>query len=135
MSRLVPLYEWTVEVSAHFPHLSTPQAVLALWSFGIVFAHRCTLSAVANTLDPILKKRHETVRQRLCEWYKEAPTKTGDHRREFDVSSCFSPLLAWILKDWPNPQLALVLDATTRADCLTVLSLSVVYRGSAIPVA
>jgi hypothetical protein len=44
-------------------------------------------------------------------------------------------LLAWILKNWPCPRLALALDATSLADRLTVLSLSLVYRGTAIPIA
>lgn len=136
MSRHVPLYEWTAEVSTHFPHLSKPQAtVLALWSFGIVLAHRCTLSAVANALGPLLKTPYRTIRQRLREWYKAAPDKAGQQRRELDVTSCFAPLLAWILERWPCPQVALALDATTLSDRLTVLSLSLVYRGSAIPVA
>jgi hypothetical protein len=136
MSRHAPLYEWTAEVSTHFPHLSKPQAaVLALWSFGIVSAHRCTLSAVANALSPILKRPHNTVRQRLREWYKASPDKTGRNRRELDVAACFAPLLAWILDRWPCPLVALALDATTLSDRLTVLSLSLVYRGSAIPVA
>jgi hypothetical protein len=136
MSRHAPLYEWTAEVSTHFPHLSKPQAtVLALWSFGIVLAHCCTLPAVANVLSPLLQRPFNTVRQRLREWYKDAPDKAGPHRRELEVTTCFAPLLAWALTNWPCPRLALALDATTLADRLTVLSLSLVYRGTAIPVA
>jgi len=59
----------------------------------IVLARRCTLSAVANTLSPILGKRHNTIRQRLREWYKEAPSKAGKHRCEVDPASCFAPLV------------------------------------------
>jgi hypothetical protein len=136
MSRHVPLYEWTDEVATHLPHLTKPQAtVLALWSFGIVLARRCTLSAVANALSPLLKQSFNTVRQRLREWYKAAPEKSGGHRREVDVSACFAPLLRWALKNWPCPRVALARDATTLADRLTVLSVSLVYRGTAIPVA
>jgi hypothetical protein len=95
MSRHAPLYEWTAEVSTHFPHLSKPQAVvLALWSFRIVLAHCCTLSAVANILSPLLQKSFNTVRQRLREWYKDAPDKAGRRRRGLEVSTCFAPLLA-----------------------------------------
>ena len=54
---------------------------------------------------------------------------------ELDVSTCFAPLLAWILKGWPSTRLALALDATSLGDRFTILSISVVYRGSAIPVA
>jgi hypothetical protein len=136
MSRHVPLYEWAAEVATHFPRLSKPQAyVLAFWSFGIVLAHRCTLPAVANVLTPLLQQPFNTIRQRLREWYKGASEKAGAHRRELDVTSCFAPLLAWILKDWPCPRVALALDATTLGDRLVVLSLGLVYRGTAIPVA
>lgn len=136
MSRHVPLYDWSAEVSTHFPHLSKPQAtVLAFWSFGIVLAHRCALSAVANALSAVLNQPFNTVRQRLREWYKAAPQKSGQHRRELDVTTCFAPLLAWILKNWPCTRVALALDATTLGSRLTVLSVSLVYRGAAIPVA
>lgn len=136
MSRHDPLYDWTDEVTTQFPHLSRPQAaVLALWSFGIVLAHSCTLPAVANILSPLIGRCHNTVRQRLREWDKAAADKSGPDRRELDVTTCFAPLLAWILKHWPCPRVALALDATTLADRLTVLSLSLVYRGTAIAVA
>lgn len=136
MSRHDPLYDWTDEVASQFPHLSKPQAaVLALWSFGMVLARSCTLSAVANILSPRLDQCYNTVRQRLREWYKAAPDKSGSSRRDLDVTTCFGSLLAWILKNWPSPRLALALDATSLHDRLTVLSLSLVYRGTAIPVA
>src|SRR5512135_3506357 len=136
MSRHDPLYDWTDEVATQFPHLSKPQAaVLALWSFGIVLARSCTLPAVANILSPLIGRCSNTVRQRLREWYKAAPEKSGADRRELDVTTCFAPLLAWILKNWPCLRVALALDATSLADRLTVLSLSLVYRGTAIPVA
>lgn len=136
MSRHEPLYAWTADVSTGFPHLSKPQAtVLALWSFGIVLARSCTLPAVANILSPLIGRRYNTVRQRLREWYKAASDKAGSHRRELDVTTCFAPLLARILRGWPCPRVALALDATSLCDRLTVLSLSLVYRGTAIPVA
>ena len=48
---------------------------------------------------------------------------------------CFVPLLAWVLSRWQGTQLALALDATTLGMRFTVLAISVVYRGCAIPVA
>ena len=53
------------------------------------------------------------------------------------MSTCFGPLLEWILAWWPadQPRLALALDATTLKKRFTVLVISVVYRGCAIPVA
>ena len=45
------------------------------------------------------------------------------------------PLFTWALKGWPSNRLALALDATSLGDRFTVLSLSILYRGSACPVA
>lgn len=136
MARRDPLHDWIITVTTHFPHLSKPQAaVLALWSFGMILARSCSLSAVTTALWPLLSQPWNTVRQRLREWYKPAAHKAGQHRRELDVATCWGPLLAWTLDGWPHRQVALALDATSLFDRLVVLSLSVVYRGTAIPVA
>src|SRR4029453_6144008 len=49
------------------------------------------------------------------------------------VEPCFVPLLAWVVAQWEGTQLALALDATTLGTRFTVLAISVVYRGCAIP--
>ncbi len=53
------------------------------------------------------------------------------------MSTYFGPLLQWIQAWWPpdQPRLVLALDATTLKQRFTVLVISVVYRGCAIPVA
>ena len=136
MSRPIPLHAWTGQVSAAFPNLSRPQAtVLALYSFGAILAQRCGLNCVATTLAALLSVSYLTIRSRLQEFYQPASAKSGTRRRQLDVTTCFAPLLAWILKGWPSNRLALALDATSVGDRFTVLSISVVYRGSAIPVA
>jgi hypothetical protein len=43
--------QWRTTIMQHLPPLSKPQAtVLALWSFGMVLAHSCALSAVSHFL-------------------------------------------------------------------------------------
>jgi hypothetical protein len=136
MSRHPGLYPWATTVARRFPRLSKAQAwVLALWSFGMVLAHACGLSSVALALAPLLGRRDNTVRQRLREWYQEASAKRGRQRTEVDPATCFAPLLRWVLDGWPSRRLALALDATTLGDWLTVLAVSVVYRGCGVPVA
>ena len=136
MSCHTPLYSWIGQVVSAFPHLSRPQAtVLALYSFGAILAQRCGLNSVAATLAALLGLGYLTIRSRLQEFYQPASAKSGTRRRELDVTACFAPLLAWILKGWPSKRLALALDATSLGDRFTVLSISVVYRGSACPVA
>ena len=130
------LREWTKLVVAHFPQLSQPQAaVLACWSLGLVLAQACGLSAVALALATALSKKENSVRQRLREFYQEATAKAGDRRTDFEVETCFEALLQWVLEDWAGTQLALALDATTLGQRFTVLCVSVLYRGCALPVA
>ena len=136
MPRRHGLYQWADEVTTAFPHLSKTQAAaLALWSFGIVLARCCALSAVALVLAPLLGRRANTVRQRLREFYQEASAKRGPRRRQLDVTSCWAPLLRWLLRGWPGRQLPLALDATSLGARFVVLAISAVYRGTALPVA
>ena len=137
MSHPEPLSQWMVTVSTHFPKLSRPQAkVLAYWSYGMVLARSCGISLVCATLAIQLQCSEGSLIKRLGEWCYNAEDKKGEKRRELDVSMCFGPLLEWILAWWPadQPRLALALDATTLKKRFTVLVISVVYRGCAIPV-
>jgi hypothetical protein len=87
----------------------------------------------------LLGKKVGTVEQQLQEWCyeadKKAGVKRGVKRQAVDVSSCFVLLLQWVVSLWQGSNLALILDATSLKDQLVVLSVSVAYRGCAIPVA
>lgn len=136
MSRHPELYHWIDRVSSHFPPLSKPLATgLALWSFGMIVARSCGLSAVAGILAPLLGQPFHTVRERLRDTYREADAKAGARRAQLELSDCWAPWLAWVLEDWSGRQLAIALDASTLGQRFVVLALSVVYRGCAVPVA
>ena len=115
MPRHHPLYSWTEEVVTHFSgHLSRTQAtVLALYSFGMILAQKCGLTSIVLVLAPLLGLGVLTVKSRLQEFYQPQQVNSGAHRRELDVTTCFVPLLDWVLKDWPSHRLALALDATS----------------------
>ena len=128
--------EWTITIRTHLPHLTRPQAtVLALWSLGMVLARSCALSAVSAFLATWLHRKEDAVRQQLREFCYEATAKRGTARHALVVEPCFVPLLGWVVAQWEGTQLALALDATTLGTRFTVLAISVVYRGCAIPVA
>jgi hypothetical protein len=138
VSRHDGLSQWEHTVSTQLPSLSRSQAtVLALWSYGMVLARSCGITSVAALLAPLLDAKESTLRQRLREWCYDAEDKRGKQRQQLEVSTCFAPLLRWVLAWWPadEKRLALALDASTLGQRFTVLSLSVVYRGCAIPVA
>jgi hypothetical protein len=101
----------------------------------MVLARSCALTAVSAFLATWLHRKADTVRQQLREFCYEATAKRGTARQALVVETCFVPLLAWIVDQWEGTQLALALDATTLGTRFTVLALSVVYRGCAVPVA
>jgi hypothetical protein len=82
-----------------------------------------------------------TIREQLRDWYRDAKDKSGAKRgrkrRSLEVALCFAPLLCWVVA-WTDPtcrHLALAMDASTLGQRFTILSISVVVRGCAIPVA
>ncbi|NEO95968.1 MAG: hypothetical protein F6K56_39790 [Moorea sp. SIO3G5] len=85
-----------------------------MWSFGIVMTGSCGLTTVAVFLAALLGKKENTVRQQLREWYRNQQDKKGDKRAELDVTSCFAPLLQWVLNGWPpqKKSMVLALDAS-----------------------
>jgi len=119
-------------------HLSKPEIkVLALWSMGIVLARTCGLSRVSATLACFLGEKESNLRQRLREWCWNKEDKQGKQRQEWQVHKSFVPLLKWVLDQWASEerQLVLAMDATSLKQWFVVLSISIVYRGCAIPVA
>jgi len=125
-------------VSTAFGHLSKPQVWgLVLWSAGIALSGAAGITQISALLSLVLQQQEQTVLQRLREWYLDAKHKSGHKRRDLDVTTCFAPLLRWIVRLWGdgNRQMVLVLDATSLGEHWTILSISVVVRACAIPVA
>lgn len=145
MSRNEALYqltEWIEIVSKKMSHLSQPQVkILAMYSFGMAITSRSGRTSVATFLSELLNIKEANIDRRLRDWYCEASAKAGYQtegrggREQLDITKCFAPWLRWILDCWKGRLLALALDATTLRDQFTILSISVVYRGNAIPVA
>ncbi|GIV60284.1 MAG: hypothetical protein KatS3mg043_1373 [Rhodothermaceae bacterium] len=127
---------WFDMLATHLPVLSRTQVrTLALWSFAATLTQRIASSTCALFLARLFDQPYTNMRQRLREFYGEADQKRGTHRRTLPVQACFAPLLRWILSLQQPRELVLALDVTLCRDRLAVLALSVVLRGSAVPVA
>ncbi len=103
----------------------------------MVFARACGLTRVSQQVAELTGHKESNVRQRLREWYVEKDAKAGKKRQELSVDDCFVPLLRWVLSGWTATEcrLCLAMDASSLGMNFVVLSISVVYRGCAIPVA
>lgn len=127
---------WFELLATHLPELTRAQLrTLALWSFAATLTQHIASTTCAEFLARLFDQPRSNMRQRLREFYLEAPSKAGKNRLSLEVSACFAPLLRWILKLYRGEHLVLALDATLCRDRLAVLCVSVVFRGSALPVA
>ena len=128
--------QWLTTIMHHLSPLSKPQAtVLALWSFGMVLARSCALSAVSSLLATGMQRTEQTVRQQWRAWDYDARRQRGPQRQARRVETCFAPLLGWVVSGWQGTPRALAIDATTVGQRFVVLAVRVVYRGCAMPVA
>ena len=128
------LYQIQTTLAQYLPSLRpAQQRGLALWVYGTILAHSACQSAVLTAL--LTLGRVHTVRQRLREWLRDGTDKAAPCATQVTVSTCFAPLLRWVLAWWQGRDLALALDATLHGATSTALVISVLYRGTAIPVA
>jgi hypothetical protein len=128
-----PLYQIETTLAQHLPMRPAQIRGLALWIYGTLLAHSACQSAVLTALS--LAGSAHALRQRLREWLYDGAHKAAPCRTQVEVERCFAPLLRWILTWWRGHELALAIDATTCRASITVLAVSVLYRGCAIPVA
>src|SRR3989442_7968851 len=132
------LSRWMAIVSKQLPLLTCSQAqLLAAYSYGMVMTGHCGQTLISDYLAELEHDCATNVSERLREWCYAAADKRGPRRREVQVELCFAPLLRWVLEWWTadQPWLVLVCDASYLRDCFIVLSISVVYRACALPVA
>jgi Transposase DDE domain len=128
------LYPMERALAERLPHLRPPQRCgLALWVLGAVLARSACQAAVLTALLPWAP--YHALRQRLREWLLDGSDKASPCAMQVEVEACFAPLLRWVLGWWQGRELALAVDATARREEVVALVVSVLYRGSAIPVA
>src|SRR4051812_15000206 len=128
------LYQIETPLPQRFPSLRpAQQRGLALWVYGTILAQSACQSAVITAL--LVLGQWDAVRQRLREWLYDGQDKAAPCHTQIEISGCFAPVMAWLVDWWQAHDLALAIDATLHGDRVTALVVSVLYRGSAIPVA
>jgi hypothetical protein len=128
---------WSEEVSIAFPQLSRSQSrVLSLYSYGMAMTKSCGQMLVSVFLALFLTLKPQNLRQQLREFTYEKAQKRGQKRFEIAVNTQFDPLLRWVLQPWQDKKkLVFAADVTDLADRHTILTISVLYGQTAMPVA
>jgi hypothetical protein len=120
---------------AFLPHLRpAQQRGLAEWVSGVLDAGSGCEHAILSAVAPLGRETH-ALRARLREFLCDGADRAAPCGIALDVEACFAPLLGWVLDWWTGETLPLAIDATSLRDRQVVLAISVLYRGSAIPVA
>lgn len=129
-----PVYQIESQLSEQLAVLRPAQRLaLAWWVYGSILARSACQNAVVSAL--VAYGRAHTVRAYLREFLLDGGHKRAKCATQVEVPACFAGLLGWVMKLWQGREVPLAIDATTRADQLTCLVVSVLYRGCAIPVA
>jgi hypothetical protein len=127
-------YQLHHDLQTHFGHLRPAQQWgLVLWVYGTILAQSCCQTAVVAAL--LVLGQRQTIRDRLRDFLYDGSDKSAPTTTQVEIATCFAPLLRWLLSLWQGTELALAIDVTTQRDHLHVLCISVLYRGSAIPLA
>jgi hypothetical protein len=122
-------------ITTHLPRLRpAQQRGVAEWVEGTLLAGSSCEAAVLAALAPLGRPEHAT-RARLREVLCDGAERADPCAVSLEVEGCFAPLLAWVIAWWIGDTLPVAIDATSLRGRQVVLSLSVLYRGSAIPVA
>jgi hypothetical protein len=122
-------------VETYLPALRPAQhRGLAEWVAGVLAADSGCEAAILTALVP-LGVEPQALRARLRELLYDGTDRAAPCAISLEVEACFAPLLAWVVAWWEGATLPLAIDATSLRDRQVVLSVSVLYRGSAIPVA
>lgn len=130
-----PWYQLVVAIAEHLPNLRpAQQRGLAAWVYGTIQATSSCESAVLREL-VTAGGRWESWRASLREFLCDGREKAAPCQTEIAVAACFAPLVQWVADLWQGQALPLAIDATLDSDTLVALVVSVLYRGSAIPVA
>jgi hypothetical protein len=124
-----------VLTETYLPHLRpAQQRGLAEWVTGVLDAESGCEQAILAAVAPLGRPMH-ALRARLREFLRDGADRAAPCATSLEVETCFAPLLGWVLAWWVGDTLPLAIDATSLRDRQVVLAISVLYRGSAIPVA
>jgi hypothetical protein len=122
-------------VAVFLSHLRpAQQRGLALWVVGLLAAENCCEGVILRRMATLGYEVH-ALRARLREFLCNGADRAAPCGTSLEIEACFAPLLGWVLAWWGGPMLPLAIDATSLRGRLVVLSISVLYRGCAIPVA
>lgn len=120
------LYQWS-EVIGEGLALSKRQAMrLSVFSIGVVWSERCTLSKVGERLAGVLGIQMDSVQRRLQRTLEDPKLKRKEVQREW---------AKWVLSRVDSREYVILVDETKLGEHLNVMMVGLAYQGRCIPLA
>jgi hypothetical protein len=140
MTRTAACREVETMLREQMPILNRRQRrALARWVTGAILADSANKPSVVQALTLLGEAATSSLDDAWEQWLHQHaqqetdPPETGS----LDVPSplaCGAALLQWVMRMWTGGPLVLGIDASLRRDAVVLLRISVLYRGTAIPV-
>src|SRR4051812_7056176 len=117
------LYQWR-EVIGEGLALNKRQAMrLSVFSVGIVWSERCTLSKVAERLGGVLGIQMDSVQRRLQRTLEDGKLKGREVQRRW---------AKWVLSRVDSGEYVLLVDETKLGEHLNIMMVGLAYQGRCI---
>src|SRR5215831_4482865 len=120
------LYQWSETVGEAL-RLGKRQAMrLSVFSVGVVWAERCTLSKVGERLGGVLGIQMDSVQRRLQRTLADPMLKGKQVQRAW---------AQWVLSRVDSREYVILVDETKLGEHLNVMMVGLAYQGRCIPLA
>ncbi len=118
------LYQWTAQIRECLGVEQRQAKRLAMFSYGVVWSERCTLSKVGERMAGILGVQMESVERRLQR------TLEDDKLQEQRLQKAWT---SWVLRHVDSQTLVILVDETKLGPHLNVMMVGLAYQGRSIP--
>ena len=117
------VYQWMTQIARYMPDLGYWQRQgLALFSLGVIWAERSTLTKIAEKLAMFGKP--DSLERRFQRWISN---------RRIEIGGCQRAWVRWVLKAFDHERIVLLVDETKLGQHLSVMMVGVAYQQRCIP--
>jgi hypothetical protein len=117
------VYQWMDEIARHLPNLGKWQVKgLALFSLGVIWSERSTLTKVAEKLGRF--GQADSLERQFQRWISNP---------RIDITVCLTWWIRWVVRAFDHGRLVLLVDETKLGQQLSIMMVGVAYQSRCIP--
>src|SRR5258706_922058 len=118
------LYQWIEQIQENLGIQRRQAKRLAVFSYGVVWSERCTLSKVGERLAGLLGVRMESIERRLQRTLEDKKLQANRLQKAW---------ANWVLRGVDSQTMVLLVDETKLGPHLNIMMVGLAYEGRCIP--